>query len=151
MKNIFYSIFALFFTVSTAVAGGNGLVSVKSSHDVKTTADRLESILGQKGMKVFIRINHAAGAANVGKKLRPTELIIFGNPKVGTPQMQCSQSVAIDLPQKALIWQDDRGSVWLSYNDPDYLNERHELKGCTEVVKKVKKALNNFARAATAP
>ena len=151
MKIIFYSIWTLFFIVSTAVAGGNGLVNVKSSHDVKTTADRLESILNQKGMNVFIRINHAAGAANVGKTLRPTELIIFGNPKVGAPLMQCNQSAGVDLPQKALIWQDDKGLVWLTYNDPDYLAGRHGLKGCSEVLKKVKKALSNFAKAAAAP
>ncbi|MDX2501688.1 MAG: DUF302 domain-containing protein [Deltaproteobacteria bacterium] len=148
MQRIFFSIIAIFFIVSTAVAG-NGLISVKSSHDVKVTADRLENILNQKGMNVFIRINHAAGAAKAGKELRPTELIVFGNPKVGTPLMQCSQSVAIDLPQKALIWQDDKGLVWLTYNDPEYLSVRHGLKGCSEVIKKVQKALNNFARAAT--
>ena len=148
MQKIFFSIIAIFFIVSTAVAG-NGLISVKSSHDVKVTADRLENILNQKGMNVFIRINHAAGAAKAGKELRPTELIVFGNPKVGTPLMQCSQSVAIDLPQKALIWQDNKGLVWLTYNDPEYLSVRHGLKGCSEVIKKVQKALNNFARAAT--
>ena len=148
MQKIFFHIIAIFFIVSTAVAG-NGLISVKSSHDVKVTADRLENILNQKGMNVFIRINHAAGAAKAGKELRPTELIVFGNPKVGTPLMQCSQSVAIDLPQKALIWQDDKGLVWLTYNDPEYLSVRHGLKGCSEVIKKVQKALNNFARAAT--
>ena len=102
-------------------------------------------------MKVFIRINHAAGAAGVGKKLRPTELIIFGNPKVGAPLMQCSQSVGLDLPQKALIWQDDKGRAWLTCNDPEYLAGRHELKGCSEVLKKIEKALSNFAKAATAP
>jgi len=150
MQRIFYYILAILLMTSTAVAG-NGLISVKSSHDVKATADRLENILSQKGMKVFIRINHAAGAAKVGKELRPTELIVFGNPKVGTPLMQCSQSVGIDLPQKALIWQDDKGLVWLSYNDPDYLAGRHGLEGCNAVIKKVKKALSNFAGAATAP
>jgi len=150
MQKILFSILAIIFFVSTAVAD-NGIVSVKSSHDVKATADRLENILSQKGMKVFIRINHAAGAAKVGKELRPTELIVFGNPKVGTPLMQCSQSVAIDLPQKALIWQDDREQVWLSYNDPNYLAQRHGLTGCAEVIKKVEKALSNFATAATMP
>ena len=151
MNKIFLSIISIVFIVSTAIAGGDGLISVKSSHDVKTTADRLESILKQKGMKVFIRINHAAGAANVGKTLRPTELIIFGNPKVGAPLMQCNQRIGVDLPQKALIWQDENGLAWLTYNDPDYLAGRHELKGCSEVINKIKKALNNFAGAATAP
>ena len=86
-----------------------GLISVKSVHSVSVTADPLESILKNKGMNVFARINHGAGAAKVGKTLRPTELVIFGNPKVGTPLMQCSQSIAIDLPQKALIWKDEAG------------------------------------------
>ena len=150
MRHIFFALITIFFIVSTAAAG-NGLISVKSSHDVKATADRLEIILNQKGMTVFIRIDHAAGARKVGKKLRPTEIVVFGNPKVGTPLMQCSQSVAIDLPQKALIWQDDKGQVWLSYNDPNYLDQRHGLTGCAGVIEKVEKALSNFAKAATMP
>ena len=150
MIKIFISILAIFFIVSTAAAV-DGLISVKSSHDVKVTADRLEDILKKKGMNVFIRIDHSAGAEKVGKKLRPTELVVFGNPKVGTPLMQCNQSVGIDLPQKALIWQDDKGQVWLSYNDPNYLAQRHGLSQCAEVIKKVEKALSNFAKAATMP
>jgi len=150
MRQILFVFIATFFIVSTVVAG-NGLISVKSSHTVKATADRLENVLNQKGMTVFIRINHAAGAQKIGKKLRPTELVVFGNPKVGTPLMQCAQSIAIDLPQKALIWQDDKGQVWLSYNDPKYLAQRHGLTGCAEVIKKVEQALGNFAKAATMP
>ena len=80
----------------------DGVITVKSVHGVKTTADRLEKVLKEKGMNVFIRIDHAAGARKAGRQLRPTEVVIFGNPKVGTPLMQCSQQVAIDLPQKAL-------------------------------------------------
>ncbi len=79
------------------------------------------------------------------------ELLIFGNPKVGAPLMQCSQTVAIDLPQKALIWQDESGQVWLSYNDPVYLATRHEIDDCKAVLDKVKTALKNFAKAATQP
>jgi uncharacterized protein (DUF302 family) len=150
MQKLFWIIITILFLTTSAYAG-NGIISVKSSHDVKTTADRLESTLKQKGMKVFIRINHAQGAQKIGKELRPTELIIFGNPKVGTPLMQCAQSVAIDLPQKALIWQDAQSQVWLSYNDPNYLVERHQITGCDEVIKKVGKALGNFAKAATMP
>lgn len=137
--------------LAAATYADSGLIKLKSTHDVATTADRLESVLKQKGMTVFARINHAQGAERVGKKLRPTELVIFGNPKVGTPLMQCRQSVAIDLPQKALIWQDEQGQVWLAYNDPDFLVERHSITGCAEVVKKIKGALNNFAKAATMP
>jgi uncharacterized protein (DUF302 family) len=102
-------------------------------------------------MTVFIRINHEQGARKIGQELRPTELIIFGNPQVGTPLMQCAQSVGIDLPQKALIWQDAQGQVWLSYNDPHYLVARHQITGCDEVIKKVAKALGNFANSATRP
>ena len=150
MRQILFVFITTFLIVSTAAAG-DGLISVKSSHDVKVTADRLEDILNKKGMNVFIRINHAAGAKKIGKQLRPTELVVFGNPKVGTPLMQCNQSVGIDLPQKALIWQDDKGQVWLSYNDPNYLALRHGLSQCAEVIKKIEKALGNFAKAATMP
>jgi len=150
MRQILYTITALFLLASLAYAD-NGIISVKSSHEVKATADRLENALKQQGMTVFIRINHAEGAQKVDKKLRPTELVIFGNPKVGTPLMQCSQSTAIDLPQKALIWEDEKGQVWLSYNDPNYLVERHGITGCAEVIKKIEEALSNFAKAATMP
>ena len=102
-------------------------------------------------MNVFGRINHAEGARNVGQELRPTELVIFGNPKVGTPLMQCGQTVAIDLPQKALVWQDEDGQVWITYNDPQYLAARHKVNGCKTVLDKVKNALKNFAEAATQP
>ena len=150
MRYLLCTLMAIFFFASVTYAD-NGIISIKSSHDVKTTVDRLENILREKGMTVFIRINHAEGAQKVGKKLRPTELIIFGNPKVGTPLMQCGQSVAIDLPQKALIWQDEAGQVWLSYNDPKYLASRHSIKECGEIIKKIEKALGNFARMATMP
>jgi uncharacterized protein (DUF302 family) len=150
MRQLLYTITALFLLASLAYAD-NGIINVKSSHDVKATADRLENTLKQKGMTVFIRINHAEGAQKVGKQLRPTELVVFGNPKVGTPLMLCSQSTAIDLPQKALIWEDQEGTVWYSYNDPNYLVERHGITGCAEVIKKIEKALSNFAKAATMP
>jgi len=129
----------------------SGMISVKSFHDVGTTADRLEKVLKAKGMTMFIRIDHAEGAQKIGKTLRPTQLVIFGNPKVGTPMMQCRQSVAIDLPQKALIWEDETGQVWFSYNDPKYLAMRHEISACTEVINKIETALGNFAKAATIP
>ncbi len=150
MRYLLCTLMAMFFFASVTYAD-NGIISIKSSHDVKTTVDRLDNILREKGMTVFIRINHAEGAQKVGKKLRPTELVIFGNPKVGTPLMQCGQSVGIDLPQKALIWQDESGQVWLSYNDPKYLASRHSIKECTEIIKKIEKALGNFARMATMP
>ncbi len=150
MQKIFLTIIAVL-VLTTSTYAASGLISVKSAHDVKTTADRLENMLKQKGMTVFIRINHAQGAQKIGQELRPTELIIFGNPKVGTPLMQCAQSVGIDLPQKALIWQDAQGQVWLSYNDPNYLAQRHQITGCGDVIKKVGKALGNFAKSAAMP
>jgi len=148
MRNILLSLTLIFLFFSPAIAG-TGLISVKSSHDVKVTADRLEKVLKSKGMTVFTRINHTEGAEKVGKKLRPTEVVIFGNPKVGTPLMQCDQRVGIDLPQKAIIWQNEAGEVWLAYNDPQYLANRFNLTGCDKVLKKVAGALANFAKAAT--
>ncbi len=149
MARMLVSFFILFGLASVAVAD-NGLVNVKSTHSVKDTADRLVKALEAKGMTVFIRIDHAAGAKKAGLSLPPTELVIFGNPKVGTPLMRCDRSVAIDLPQKALIWEED-GAVWLSYNDPDYLAQRHDLSDCAAVLDKVRAALGNFAKAATQP
>ncbi|MGO1501224.1 MAG: DUF302 domain-containing protein [Marinobacter sp.] len=127
----------------------DGLIAVKSNHSVAATADKLEAVLSEKGMKVMNRINHTAGAETAGLELRPTEVVIFGNPKVGTPLMQCAQSVAVDLPQKALIWEDEEGQVWLGYNDPDYLKTRHAIESCDAVLKKVSGALSSFAKAAT--
>ena len=126
-----------------------GMVNVKSDHSVAVTADKLENAISGKGLTVFARVNHAQGADGAGMELRPTELVIFGNPKVGTPVMQCAQSAAIDLPQKALIWEDNNGQVWLSYNDPDYLKQRHGIEGCDEALEKIATALENFAAMAT--
>ncbi len=133
---------------SASALADAGLISIKSAHDVASTADRLEQALLSKGMTVFTRINHTAGAEKAGMTLRPTELVIFGNPKIGTPLMNCQQTVAIDLPQKALIWQDDSGQVWLTYNAPGYLASRHNIQGCDQVLAKIEQALANFARVA---
>ncbi len=150
MKYLFILLLCTAVSAHTVLAE-DGLVHVKSAHDVKTTADRLEKVLNAKGMTLFNRIDHAAGAKKVGRQLRPTELVIFGNPKVGSPLMACRQTVGIDLPQKALIWQDETGQTWLSYNSPAYLQSRHQVEGCDEVFAKVSKALGNFAKAATQP
>ena len=150
MRNYFLVLILVFGFVSMASADP-GLIHTKSAYNVMVTADRLEDIVKEKGMRVFLRINHAENARMVGRNLRPTQLLIFGNPKVGAPLMQCSQTVAIDLPQKALIWQDESGQVWLSYNDPVYLATRHEIDDCKAVLDKVKTALKNFAKAATQP
>ncbi len=129
--------------------GADGMVTTQSNHSVAMTADKLVSTLKSKGMTVMNRINHTEGASKVGLELRPTEVVIFGNPKVGTPLMQCAQSVAIDLPQKALIWEDSEGTVWLGYNDPEYLKQRHSIEGCEQVIEKIEGALAGFAKAAT--
>jgi uncharacterized protein (DUF302 family) len=99
----------------------DGLTTIRSSHGPKDTMNRLEAVVKAKGLTVFARIDHAAGAAEVGLPLRPTELLIFGNAKGGTPLMQSAQTIGIDLPLKALVWQDASGNTWLSYNDPDWL------------------------------
>ena len=103
----------------------NGLTTLASQHSVKATIDRLESAAKAKGMTIFARVDHAAGATSVGLSLRPTELLIFGNARGGTPLMQLAQTVGIDLPLKALAWEDAAGKTWLSYNEPAWLAERH--------------------------
>jgi uncharacterized protein (DUF302 family) len=136
--------------LSTPVFAVEGMIDIESSFTVTETATRLEKVLNKKGMTIFARINHSEGARKVGIELRETALIIFGNPKAGSPLMKCQQTVAIDLPQKALIWENMSGKVWLSYNAPSYLAKRHKIKGCEEALTKVEKALAAIARAATA-
>jgi len=128
----------------------DGLLVIKSPHDAKTTMDKLEMIVKDKDLIVFARIDHAAGATKVGKTLRPTELLIFGNPQGGTPFMECAQSVGIDLPLKALVWEDSSSQVWLGYNDPLYLAERHGVSQCP-AAEKLSKALEGLTAAAVAP
>ena len=110
----------------------DGLVTVASNVGAKQTIDRLEAVLKAGGATIFARIDHAAGAASVNLPLRPTELLIFGNPKGGTPLMQAQQTIGIDLPLKALAWEDAAGKVWLSYNDPVWLAARHGSAAATE-------------------
>ena len=127
----------------------DGLITMRSSHGPKDTMNRLEVGVKAKGMTVFARIDHAAGAAEVGLPLRPTELLIFGNAKGGTPLMQAEQAIGIDLPLKALVWQDAAGVTWLSYNDPTWLAKRHGLGAATEAaVRGMAGALDGLARAA---
>lgn len=135
-------------SLSFGVIAADGMINVKSNHSVADTANKLEKVLLSKGMNVFTRIPHSKGAKSVGVELRPTELIIFGNPKVGSPLMKCAQSVALDLPQKALIWQDEKEAVWISYNDPAYLKKRHNIQGCDKVLAKVTGALSKLTSAA---
>jgi uncharacterized protein (DUF302 family) len=128
----------------------DGLTTIPSGFGPQDTMNRLETAVKAKGMTVFARIDHAAGAAAAGLSLRPTEVLIFGNAKGGTPLMQAVQTIGIDLPLKALVWQDASGKTWLSYNDPDWLAKRHDLGGETEAaVKMMTGALAAVAKAAT--
>ena len=108
-------------------AASNGLVSLASKHSVEETMERFESLLKERGITVFARVDHSGEAEKIGLSMRPTKLLIFGSPKGGTPLMQASPTVAIDLPLKALFWQDAYGKSWLSYNDPAYLEHRHNV------------------------
>jgi uncharacterized protein (DUF302 family) len=130
----------------------DGLTSLRSPYGPQDTMDRLEAEVKSRGMTVFARIDHAEGAAGVGLALRPTELLIFGHAKAGTPLMQSVQTMGTDLPLKALVWQDAAGETWLSYNDPSWLAKRHELRSETAtVVANMSAALNVVTKAATSP
>jgi len=127
-----------------------GLMTLPSVHVPKDTMDRLEAAVKAKGMTVFARIDHAAGATAAGLSLRPTELLIFGNAKAGTPLMQ-SEAIGLDLPLKTLVWQDGVGDTWLSYNDPAWLASRHGLSGETATaIRMMAAALETIAKTATA-
>jgi uncharacterized protein (DUF302 family) len=130
-------------------SGSNkGLVHLASPYPVSETLTRLETIIQSKGLSIFTRIDHSAAAAHVGLTMPPAVVVLFGSPKTGTPLMIASPTLAIDLPLKALVWQDGEGAVWLSYNTPDYLKQRHAIPDelihfiagigplCEEVVRK---------------
>ncbi len=141
---------AILVTLSNYAIAAAGLVAVKSAHSAKETMNRFEEIVRQRGLNIFARIDHAAGAAKIGKTLRATEVLIFGNPQGGTPMMECAQSAGIDLPLKALVWEDAQGQVWLGYNDPLYLAQRHLATACPAVAG-LTKALAALAAPAVAP
>jgi uncharacterized protein (DUF302 family) len=126
------SIVAGTFLLGAHAMAADGLTTIPSSYGPKETMDRLEAEIKAKGMTVFARIDHAAGAAQAGLSLRPTEVLMFGNAKAGTPLMQSNQTIGIDLPLKALVWQDANGKVWLSYNEPSWLAQRHGLAAATQ-------------------
>ena len=129
-----------------------GLIIKSSPYDIDETETRFKQILAAKGLNLFATVDHAQNAEGAGLELRPTRVVIFGNPKVGTPLMQCQQTIAIDLPQKVLIWEDKQGQVQLAYNDPQYLGGRHRLNGCgVEALKTISEALNNLTNGAIAP
>ncbi|EGV19068.1 DUF302 domain-containing protein [Thiocapsa marina] len=136
--------------IATAASalGSDGLVVSTSPHGVAETADRAESAITERGLGVFARIDHAAGARKAELELPPTELLIFGNPKAGTRLMQCSATVAIDLPLKLLIWEGADGVTQVAYNAPVWLDARHGLGDCAAVLENVEKMLSEIAAAA---
>jgi uncharacterized protein (DUF302 family) len=127
----------------------SSLVIIESAYDVSTTADRLEAAAAARGLTVFARIDHAAGATDAGMTLPPMELIIFGTAKVGTPLMQCDPTVGIDLPLKVLIWRDDNGRVMLGYSSSALLAARHDLGDCGPVLAKIDRTLAALATEVT--
>ncbi len=148
----FFLIVCIFILGFTAPAmAGNGVITIKSSNSVKKTIDILESTLTKKGIAIIARLDHRANGARVNEDLRPTIILIFGNPRMGTPLMRENQTIGIDLPMKALAWEDEKGDVWLSYNDPSYLAKRHSIKNNDPIIKKMSGALAKFSAIATAP
>ncbi len=109
------------------LAENKGITVQASTHSAETTVERLKNILQSKGSTLFAVIDHSGEAEKVGMKMRPTKLLIFGSPKAGTPVMLAAPSIALDLPLKALVWEDSEGKVWVSYNSPEYLKERHDI------------------------
>lgn len=131
--------------------GLENLTDIPSYFGPKETIDRLEAEIRNKGMKVFARIDHAAGAVAVGLTLRPTELIIFGNARGGTPLMQSAQTVGVDLPLKALVCQDASIKTWISYNQPEWIAQRHGVANAEDTVSKMADLLNAISRTAVDP
>jgi uncharacterized protein (DUF302 family) len=142
-------VIALFCSLAIPAIAADGLVVKPSNYSVEETLDRLEAVLEEKGLKVFARIDHQAGAAGADLDLPPTQVLIFGNPKLGTPLMTSAPTTAIDLPQKALAYEDADGKVYLAYNDIGYLQARHGIEDRDDVIAKIRGALGKFSGAAT--
>ncbi|MDH5547894.1 MAG: DUF302 domain-containing protein [Gammaproteobacteria bacterium] len=135
---------------SVAMAHDNGTHRIESKNSPADTMNKLEAMVKEKGFHVFARIDHAAGAKSIDKDLRPTELLIFGNPKGGTVLMSCDQQIGLDLPLKFLVWQDEQGKTWISYNEMEHFAKRYGLKGCgAPVVKNVENILELMATVAS--
>jgi len=126
------SLLALVCFAGVALAA-EGLTAVRSPYGERETMDRFVAVASKAGMNIFARIDHAAGAKKVGRALRPTEVLIFGNPKSGTPFLECSQTVGIDLPMKLLVWTDESDQVWIGYNDPAWIGHRHGVESCPAI------------------
>jgi uncharacterized protein (DUF302 family) len=140
--------YGLFAALLAGAAQRDGLVRVRSTRDFSQTVRALDSALAARNLTVFGRVDHAANARGVNMELRPTTLFIFGNPQVGTRLMQCQQTSAIDLPLKALVWEDSTRTVWVGYVAPPQLAERHGLDECRETLDRINTALSALAAAA---
>ena len=137
--------------MSNSLGAVQGLTSLQSSFGPKETMDRLDAEIRAKGLTIFARIDHAEGAAEVGLTLRPTELIIFGNARGGTPLMRSVQTTGIDLPLKALVWQNSVGKTWISYNEPKWIARRHGVANAEQLVVKLTDLLRAICAAAADP
>lgn len=144
MRRTIIILFTLFFS-TTAFAEVDGLITIKSANSVKQTIDKLENVLRSKGITIVTRWSHDERAKSVGIDLRPTELLIFGNPALGSHFFTSEQTSGIDLPLKALAWEDAEGDVWLSYNDPAYITNRHDIDNRAQIVQKMTGALQKFS------
>jgi uncharacterized protein (DUF302 family) len=140
--------FVMIGIAATQAVAQDGIEIIKSEYSVEETTDRLQKVLKDNGLTIFKEVNHRKGAASVNMDLPPTTLLIFGNPKLGTPLMQCAPTVAIDLPQKMLIWKDQNKQVHVGYNAPNYLKKRHGIEGCNQDLQKISGALKKFAQTA---
>ena len=146
IKRIYFT--TLLLVISSFAIATESTISIKSQYSTKETADRFVSIIKNRGLTLFARIDHKKNAINVDLKLRATEVILFGNPKVGTLLMQCSQEAALDLPQKVLIREDKNNKTWITYNSPEYIKNRYKIKGCDKILNKISKALSSLTKAA---
>lgn len=140
-------LFILLFSMPTYA--NDHLITLESQHSVKATADKFVQLVEDKGLRLFARIDHAANADGVGLELKPTEVVLFGNPNAGTVLMQCAATMAIDLPQKVLVWQGEDDKVRLAYPNPAFMKELHAIEGCDPVLEKITGLLASLAAAAT--
>ncbi len=149
MKKLFLILTLISIPLTSASSNRDDLLTFASKHSVNDTVSQFVHLLEKKGFTIFDKIEHSLAASKVGIKLSDTTVIIFGNPKIGSKLMQCSPTIAIDLPQKALIWKDAKNQVWLSVNNPEYLKKRHNVQGCDSFFSKIKAALTTISNKAT--
>ncbi len=136
---------------SLAGSADDRLVTKRSPHSVAVTLDRLSEVLKARGIGIAARVDHADGAQRIGQALKPTQLLIFGNPKLGTPLMQSNRKVGLDLPMKVLAWEDDGGQVWLAYVKPDVLKSEHSINGHDDILREMTQALDKLTDEAIKP